>query len=302
MENSEQIYFHSFDSQVNKTEPHFIPKSSHQMLVNASIGGGKTTLILCLMLSKNGYYQRFNKILWCSPTARLDEKIQLVLRNPKNKIIVPNKKLIKAIIARNKNNGKYRLGNGGAFGTEVLRYVETTEARPFQDSDFTEDTTFSFITELINHQDSIIKTFGKDLADDILIVLDDSASNKKALMNPEVIKSVLTSRHFKISTIFVTQCYHNIPKPIRLNCHCKIIFDCPNVKELETIYSENTCGFSNKEFENIFRAVHRRDYCFVSINQLNPKGCKLAYNFEFYISSFEQLKEILKKKYKLIIN
>lgn len=303
------IFVKSVDSQANGGV-HFIPEENFQMMVIGNISAGKTTLLINLLKSANGFYSRFNRIIWNSPTASLDAKIkkELCSKNASG-LVVPNKPLMKEIVKRERVAKKSMLlGKIKAcfIGTpnginqrdytskpiespdelinDKLKIIEDSKPRCLIPKDFVEDTSFSFFNDILEHQSNVIKEYGKDLADNVLIILDDLAGNKRNFEKVEVLNSVVKSRHYKITTVFVTQAYYQIPKTIRLNCGVKVIFNITNEKELSSVYEENTCELSSRDFVQKFQDIHKLMYRFVVVNHYNPRGYKLIDSFESFVN------------------
>ena len=267
----------------------FMPNNPFQMMVIGSIQAGKTTLLINLLLSKNGFNKRFNKVVWCSPTAKLDEKVVKYLCNPRDTIITPNVKLIKEIVKRSKKHKHRTIGGADISELELMRYIDDTKARCLNDTDFVEDTSMTFFNSLMDTQMKVITEFGKGLADNVLVILDDCVGDRKTFTQPNVVNCVVKSRHYKITTMFLTQAYYAIPKTIRLNCGVKIVFNLPNEEELKDLYSENTCDMPKKEFIDIFRKIHLSEHQFVVTNHYNPRGRKLSQCFTKFISNISDV-------------
>lgn len=279
MQNPERIQIDALDSQVDHT-PSFIPKSTHQSMIIGSIGAGKTTLLINMFLSPAGFKGRFNKIIWCSPTVFSDEKVRKYLCNPKQKIIVPNKDLIRELIKQEKKSN-CRIGSN-EHTMDIAMLLENSKPRCLNESDFTE--TIDFYIPLMESQRKVMERFGKQLADEVLVIIDDCASNRRVFNRDDILKACITARHYKITTYYLTQCYYNIPKSIRLQCASKILFNCPNVEELKDIYRENSADIDLNKFVQIFRKVHSKEHRFVGINLLNPFKQKLSDCFDQIIN------------------
>ena len=294
------IIINPLDSQVSH-ENSFIPQSSFQGMIIAPIGGGKTTLMVNLLLNNLAFKGKFNKIYWVSPTAHLDSKVREFLMKPSERIIIPNKKLMKLLITSSKKNtktGSMRIGVSGfnSIGEcdqdikTTCEFIETTQPRPLIESDFIKnDTSFGFFKDILKEQDATIKKYSKPLANNILVILDDSAAYKKAFLSESTINAVITSRHYKITTIIATQAYYMIPKSIRLNCALKVIFRISNIEEIKQIADENSCDFTRDDFMHIYNRIHETDHAFATINLLNKRGYKLADCFNRFIRSVNDI-------------
>lgn len=281
--NIRPIIISQLDSQVSDI-PSIFPDSPFQCMIIGNIGAGKTTLLINLLLSRNGFYQKFNKIIYVSPTANLDHKVRSNLCVPEAKIIAPNKALISEIIKE--NSKKMRIGYRPF---RPLKKIESAEPRCLNDGDFITENNFDFLDPLLNTQKAVISSFGENVADKILLIIDDCAGDIKTLKQNKVIDSVIKSRHFNLTTFFISQAYYNIPKTIRINCAVKILFNIPSEKELALIYSENTCDFIYRDFNDIFRKIMRNPHQVVSINLYNKYRQKLIQNLDHIVSNIEDV-------------
>lgn len=262
------------------SEISFIPKSDFMCLMTGSISKGKTTLLINLLTNQDALAMRFNRIIIFSPTAALDSKWTKLYNHI---IIKSNKPLLKEILKRKRKSKNRILDNvNDNIDNEILNIYEN---RAIDESDFISEWPISYLEDIINEQDSTIKKYGKELANKILIILDDYASESKLWNNHKFTKMVFTSRHYKISSIITTQAYYNIPKKIRLNCAFKILFNISNKKELQMIYNENNCNFSWEEWNELYEDIMSEyDFNFVSINLYNPNGYQFSKCFLEFIN------------------
>lgn len=308
----QRIEIKPLDNQLNH-HPQFLPQTSFQCLLVGSVGAGKTTLLVNLFLNEAAFKGRFNRVIWASPTSKLDSKVRKYLMSPRAKIIMPNKERMKLLAESHYNDigtqkdsdssifnvfrsigSKTNKKTNGKSENDIalkiaLKTIEQSKPRPLNDSDFTDDNTFGFFKELCQQQSDDIVKYGKENADSVCVILDDAVSNKRAFDNPVVLNAVLASRHYKITTIISGQAYHQINKTIRMNCYVKILYDMPNVDELMSVYEQNTCGFTKKEFMDIFYKIHRKNHSWVTINLLNERGFKLIQKFDKFIQSIEDV-------------
>jgi hypothetical protein len=262
------------------TEISFIPKSEFMCLMTGAISKGKTTLLINLLQNPDALANRFNKIIIVSTTATLDSKWSLIIdQGPK--IVKANKELLKAILKQKKKRKTQLFDNEDDLIFDEL--IETVKDRCLTKSDFIEETSLSFLPALLEEQKKSIEKYGKELANNILLVLDDCASDKKAFKDQTTVKTIFMSRHYKISSIITTQAYFQICKSIRLNCGFKVIFHIANQKELQVIYAENNCGIDWPEWQLLYNEVNDVDHQFVSINLYNPKGSQMSRNFEEFL-------------------
>jgi hypothetical protein len=255
------------DSQFSdKQKPTILPKIPFSSYIVASKKSGKTTLLLNLLLEPEYLKGKFNKIFWISPTGALDDKTQILKET--EGLLKPNKKLIKAM--------KKKLEEKEIMSDDLMLEYQELKERPdrLTDSDYLEELDIDYLEEILNNQKKIISTFSKDVADDVLLVLDDSIESK--IIKHRRFKNFLfKSRHYKISVFFISQSYFSLPKALRLNNSQVILFETGNRKELQEIYSENNNGLSWKEFYEAYRSAVDVPFNFLNINYDNTKKFRL---------------------------
>ena len=262
------------DQQANKRQISTVPKPSFSLLINAPKGGGKTTLILNMLLNKNLLRYKFNKIFYFSPTARYDSKTQIL---KSEEILERNKKLFNLL---KRNYSKKLDPIGEKLETNTLQDIPVI----LDESNFINTLDMDIINDVMKENKLISETFGKEYSNKILFIFDDLASETKLFNSKQFKNMMFLSRHFNISSIIITQNYHSIPKPIRLNMNQIILFECNNVKELDSIYTENNSGKSFKDFLELYRSCIDEDYGFLVINYQVPKKYRFANQFKNFIT------------------
>lgn len=254
------------DKQTNN-EVSLTPKLPFSMLIVGGKGAGKSNALLNMLLSKDILAQKFNKIIYISPTVLMDRKIKN-LEGTKN---------LTAINILLNNELKKLKKSKKIFDVDI-----EDEERNTSNIEFYDEIDMNMINELCEYQKQIINIFNKQTADNILLILDDTASSK-IWKNSNFIKTVFNSRHYKISIIITTQAYNSISKPIRMNNSILVLFETANVKELDNIYSENKTSLSFQEFSNICKNVFETQYNFLILNYQNPRKNRLQIQFKEFI-------------------
>jgi len=257
------------DNQVNK-DPSQIPKHPFSLSVIASKGAGKTTLILNLLMKEEFYKGKFNDIYYVSPTQFSDEKVANIKNIPN--ILVENKPLLKILKKRRKKDPLENI------------YDEEFYDGKIPSENFISELTPVFLHNLLKTQDTIIQNFGKKNSDDILLVLDDSVSDK-FLTSRAFISFVFKSRHHNISIILISQAYFSIVKPFRLNSSALVLFATNNKKELELIYAENNCGKTWEDWKELMSYATTGDFDFLTILYQNKKQWRFLKNFEEFLEN-----------------
>lgn len=256
------------------------PKHEFSMLLVAPKGSGKTNLICNLLL--NHYKGYFHQIWVCSPTVKSDEKWDMV-KNTKH-VLLENRDLDRVVnnIQKRKNIPKIvHKGNGSPMSTFDGKIPE---------EDFFEN--MKDILPRVQEQKEIIESLKnrdikhyKQVADRILVILDDQAGAFPGgtTTNP-MSNFVIKHRHTSTSIILVTQAYKMIPRSIRTNCNCMILFRIPNLIELKMIYEENPEGCHEPEWMKLYDYATSEPFSFLYINNKFPKGKTMFKNLDLLLN------------------
>lgn len=261
----------ALDKQVNN-EPSLIPHLPFSMILSASKGKGKSSMLINMLINTDMLAGKFNQIYVISPTNKLDAKFNILKET--DGIIKPNKELLKLFKNKLKNQILSPVNEAPEYQT-----VLTNE-------DFSEKVSIDLLKQIIEEQKLVIEQFGKSVADNILLVYDDCASFSKFWKSSQVQSLIFNSRHYKISCIITTQNYFSIPKPLRLNTSIFVLFYTANLKEMKSIYEENNSSLTFKQFDSMFKRVcNSRDYNFLVVNYQNPEKFRYSECFEFFLET-----------------
>lgn len=77
-----------------------------------------------------------------------------------------------------------------------------------------------------------------------------------------------------------SQAYKEIPKTVRTNLSCLIIFEIPSEKEVDVIYEENSLYMKRKDWNEAYQYAVEGDHTFMFLNYQKPKRLRLMKNFE----------------------
>lgn len=261
-----------------------LPKHEFTIGIIAPKGSGKTTVIANLL---HFYKNYFHTILIFSPTVASDEKWDWV---KDQKLLIENKPLqnwIKQLTQKEEDPRKV------VQNRPVSTQMEDLAKRdPDFDGRIPEECFFSeydeeTLADIMDQQMSIVKLLKKHnktkhLANRILIVFDDLVgsslfSGKKD--NP--FKRLNTNhRHYSISMLMVTQAYKEIPKTVRTQFSCVIVFEIANEKELEVIFEENPMNLKRDDWMELYQHATEGDHDFMFINYQKPKRLRIMKNFQ----------------------
>jgi len=122
----------------------------------------------------------------------------------------------------------------------------------------------------------------KHLANRILIIFDDlvgSSLFSGSRSNPFK-KLNTTHRHYSCSMLMVSQGYKEIPKTVRTNWSCLLIFEIPNDKEIEVIYEEFPMGLKRDQWMQVYEYCTTGDHNFMFMNYQKEKRLRIMKNFD----------------------
>lgn len=81
----------------------------------------------------------------------------------------------------------------------------------------------------------------------------------------------------------ITQAYKEIPKTIRTNFSCLILFEIPNDKEVQVIYEENSMGLKHEDWLETYEHATNGEHDFMYINYKFPKRYRVMKNFDQFL-------------------
>lgn len=265
-----------------------LPCHPFTMGIIAPKGSGKTTLICNLLKFYRGY---FHTILIFSPTVVSDEKWDHIKALP---LLSENKKLQQWLrdleaARRNKNTVVEERPPSLPMNGPVNGKAKSFD--PYIPEEcFKSEYVASDLADIMEQQMNLIELLkehgqSKHLANRVLVIFDDLVGSSlfgNSRDNP--FKRFNTNhRHYSFSALMVTQAYREIPKTVRTQFSCGILFEIPNEKEIEAIYEENPLGLQRKVWEEVYRHCIEEDFCFMFFNFQKKKRLRIMKNFDKYI-------------------
>lgn len=264
-----------------------LPVHEFTMGIIAPKGSGKTTVIVNLL---DFYKHYFHTIYVFSPTVASDEKWDYVKRQ---KLLTENKALERWLERQKEDtHHKNTVVAPPPPSMELRQLVEKDE---YFDGKIPEDKFYSEysetdLVELMDEQMTLVRVLKrngqtKHLANRILIIFDDLVgSSLFSGRKDNPFKRLNTNhRHYSISMIMVTQAYKEIPKTVRTQFSCLIVFEIANEKEVEMVFEENPMGLKRDQWEEIYHYCTEGDHDFMFINYQKPKRLRIMKNFDQYV-------------------
>lgn len=270
-----------------------LPKHEFTIGIIAPKGSGKTTII-CNML--NFYKKYFHSIIVFSPTVASDEKWDWVKEQDILAENVPLKKWLRERAEKREFKDKIvqpppvsqdleglvKLQNGTNEGKKGDKF----DGRIPENCFFTQYNEGDLM-DILRQQKAIItelKKHGKTkhLANRILFIFDDLVGStlfSRAGDNPFKMMNV-NHRHYSLSIMMVSQAYKELPRTVRVQFSCMIIFEIPNEKEIEVVYEENPVGMTNDKWMEMYRYAVDGDHNFLFINFQKEKRLRCMKNFD----------------------
>lgn len=143
------------------------------------------------------------------------------------------------------------------------------------------------LQKILDQQQLMVNTlkeygYTKHVAHRILFLFDDlvgSSLFSGARKNPFKMLNV-NHRHFSSSLIMVSQAFKEIPKTVRTNFTCLIIFEIFSDNELEAIQNEFPMGFKKDQWYQAYEHAVQGDHNFMYYNIQKPKELRVMKNFD----------------------
>jgi hypothetical protein len=249
-------------------------------------GAGKTTVICNLL---HFYKNYFHTILVFSPTINSDEKWDWIKNQ---KLLIENHPLKKWIKKMSEQRDEDKIVQPAPLGHELEGLVNQRESFTgvIPEEHFFDTYQDDKFMEIMEEQMSMIKLLKKHgepkyLANRILIIFDDLVgSSLFSGTRGSYFKGINTRhRHYSSSFIMVSQGYKEIPKTIRTNWTCLIVFEIGNEREVQVIYEEYAMGLKSDDWLELYKHATEEDHSFLFINFQKPKRMRMMKNFTNYL-------------------
>jgi hypothetical protein len=268
-----------------------LPKHEFSMGLIAPKGSGKTTLLVNLLMYYKNY---FHTIVIFSPTVKNDDKWEYV---KKQSLLAENKKLKKFFKDLEKQKPEFVANKPSApiekmEGSVVTGHTEKKDKfdPKIPESCFIEEYTEDDLKEILGEQQKMIDLLSshgksKHLANRMLLIFDDLVGSglfNSSRQNP--FKKLNTNhRHYSCSILEVSQAYKEIPKTVRTNFTCLILFRIFNAKEVEVIYEEYPMNLKKDEWMQVYNYCTDGQHDFLFYDITKPPKMRIMKNFSQYV-------------------
>lgn len=266
-----------FDTQVDHTVS-FLPKSTFLCLLIAAKGCSKSTTTLNAFMNPQLLAKRFNRVVLISPTASLDDKMQILKEHD---IVKVNKPLLRLKYRPTPKKRMVYTVCGQRYVNEPqmkIDFANVPDYMPMDDSDYIEDFSVNTILKIFNEQKTDIDKYGKDMSNSVAIILDDTAGLKQ-WNDPRIINAVFKCRHVKVSFWVTTQDSAAIPKKVRDNADNLLIFSLGNKDSIYKMSREAACGMDYDDWLQLYYTAVSEPYAFLNVSRVNPHPYKFAQSF-----------------------
>lgn len=271
-----------------------LPKHEFSMGLIAPKGSGKTTLLVNLLMY---YKQYFHTIVIFSPTVKNDDKWSYVKKQPLLAENISLKKFLKSL-ERKKEKAAFvanRPINTPIEGTNVDVVTGHVDQKDKFNPQIPEDCFIDEYNEddlknILMEQQKMIDFLeangkSKHLANRMLLIFDDLVGSglfNSSRANP--FKKLNTNhRHYSISILEVSQAYKEIPKTVRTNFTCLILFRIFNAKEVEAIYEEYPMNLKRDEWMQVYNFCTDGQHDFLFYDITKPSKMRIMKNFSKYV-------------------
>jgi len=154
------------------------------------------------------------------------------------------------VFARHLDNHQYKA---------LMDQCEKTEAK--------RDEHFSFFSDDLNECPPV-SGFNKENRN--LVVFDDWAGLSAHEQMP-VVEYFIRGRHQNISSMYLTQSYHRVPKTARLQASMVLLFKGLNEHDKKAVYNDLISVMTYKQFDALYREITSQPYGFLCIDLQRPE-------------------------------
>ncbi len=258
-----------------------MPVHEFTMGLIAPKGSGKTTTIVNLLEIYRGY---FHKIFIFSPTIKSDSKWDYVKTL---KLMIENKPLKKWLTEMANVVDDSAPVHPLPAKIEFQKLLDDEQfSEEIPDDCFFHEYDDQSLKKLMDNQKKcvdLLKDNGKlkTLANRVLVIFDDQVGSP--LFNGKRLSYFVglntKHRHHSASFIMVSQGYKEIPKTIRTNWTCLLVYKIGNMKELFVIYEEFTMGLTWEEWLDVYNTATAEKFSFLFLDMYCDESIRMRKGF-----------------------
>lgn len=117
-----------------------------------------------------------------------------------------------------------------------------------------------------------VETKGKANTSKTLVIFDDVAHETKFLNSRIFLQFAVMSRHWNVSVVILSQAYHRVPKPVRLQFNALAFFKGSN-REMEVL-NDDFCpaGMNKRDFYEMINYATDKPFSFLMVDLQIPLG------------------------------
>jgi hypothetical protein len=247
-----------------------LPQHEFSIAIIAPKGSGKTTLIINIL---RFYAKYFNQIIIFSPSIRNDEKWAYV----KKLVLLKENRELKKIIQKirdKKTEEEVVVKKLPSFLTDsVIEGPPEKFDGKIPEENFLTEYSPQDLNNILDQQQEMIdfleqEGYTRHKADRILLIFDDlvgSSLYSNAKSDPFKMLNA-NHRHYSTSMIMISQAYKEIPKTVRTNFSCLILFRIDNEQEKKVIFDEYPMGLTRPQWDTVYRLCTKEKYGFLFFN------------------------------------
>lgn len=223
-----------------------------------------------------------------SPTINNDEKWEWV---KKQNLLKENRKLKQFILDLKSETIHNGVVHAPREDNEDVPELPVKHNPKIPEGCFVTEYSEALLESILSEQHKMVlllKKHGKTkhFANRLLLIFDDLVGSD--LFNgsrKSPFKKLSTNhRHYSTSVLMVSQAYKEIPKTVRTQFSCLIVFDIPNDAEVKVIYEENSMKLKFPQWLELYNYAVRGDHDFLFINYQQPdKQKRIMKNFEQFL-------------------
>ena len=252
-------------------KPSLFPESVHCTAVIGSVGAGKTSCLLSLLLH-GGWHRYYNRIIFISSTANLDPKVKKLFDTEVLLTNIPLEKI--------KEEEQMSLEENPPPPRKFPKYKKVDPTDVYEDYDH------SIIEDIVKWQEFHVEEYGKQIADKVLVVLDDIIASEAIDLKRRnaLVKTITKCRHLNTSFVLMSQYFKHLVPCVRA-CLTAVFFFETNMTERDHLYHTFDINLEFHVWNELVSIIcAKSDHSCCQINKFNPRGFKLIWEDKEFVA------------------